>query len=89
MQAICVAACHPQPISAQAPGSGPAEVARGDAAGRAGAQPAELVGLDDRDELGLVGAEEHDGEARAALEGRVDLDACIAELDVRGGHVGK
>ena len=62
------------------------EVLRRDAARRAGAQLAELVRLEHRDELGRVGAEEEDDEARAVAKAGVDLRARVAELEVGGGH---
>src|SRR5204862_6504339 len=59
------------------------EVLRRDAARRTRAQLPELVRLEHRDELGRVGAEEEDDEARAVAEAGVDLRARIAELEVR------
>ena len=65
------------------------EVPGRDAARRTGAQLAQLVGLDDRDELGRGGAEEEDGEACALTEAGVDLRARVTELEVCGGHDGE
>jgi hypothetical protein len=86
MQATCDSACQPQPITAEAAARRRGEVLRRDAARRPGAQLAELVRLEHRDELGRVGAKEEDGEARAVAEAGVDLRAGVAELEVRGGH---
>ena len=63
------------------------QVLGGDPARRAGTQPAEVVGLDHRDELGLRGVEEHDDERGALGEACVELRARIAQLKVRCGHV--
>ncbi len=59
---------------------------RRDAAGRTGAQLAELVRLDHGNELVRCGAEEQHDEVRAASTGRVDLRAGEAELEIRRGH---
>ena len=86
MQATCDSACQPQPITPRLRAPLRGEVLRRDPARRAGAQLAELVGLEHRDELGRVGAEEEDDEARAVAEAGVDLRARVAELEVGGGH---
>ena len=65
------------------------EVPGRDAARRTGAQLAELVRLEHRDELRGVGAEEEDDEARTLAEAGVDLRACVAELEVGGSHDGE
>ena len=62
---------------------------RRDTARGAGAQLAELVGVDNRHELRRVRAEERDDEARAGAEAGVDLRARIPELEVRSRHHGE
>ncbi len=64
-------------------------MARGDAARRAGAELAQPVGLDHRDQLRPAGVEEDDDEPRAVGEGRVRLDAGVAQLEVGGRHHGE
>ncbi len=86
MQATCDSACQPQPITPRLLAPLAREVLGRDAARRTRAQLAELVRLEHRDELGRVGAEEEDGEARTVAEAGVDLRACVAELEVGGGH---
>ncbi len=73
----------------EAPRARAGEMLRGDAARRAGAELAELVRLDHRDELGRVGAEEENDEARAVAEAGVDLRAGVAELEIGRRHHGK
>ena len=86
MQASCDSACQPQPITPRLRRAAGGEVPGRDAARRTGAQLAELVRLEHRDELRRVGAEEEDDEARAVAEARVDLRSRVAELEIGGGH---
>ena len=62
-------------------------MARGDSAGRARAQPSELVGLDHGDELGLLRVEEADDEARSGRRRRVQLAAGDPQLAIGRRHV--
>src|SRR5207247_2976023 len=62
---------------------------RGDGARRSGAEASELVPLDHGNELRPVHGEEGDDEYCAFCESRIRLDARVAELAIRGGHVGK
>ena len=64
----------------------PREVLGRDCARRAGSQLAELVGVDHGDELRRRCAKEQDDEAGAVCKARVHLRACVAELEVGGGH---
>ena len=60
-----------------------------DRGGRTRAQLAELVGIDDGDELRPVGAKEENDEARTLAEAGVDLRPGVAELEIGRGHHGK
>ena len=71
---------------AEARGAGPREVPRGDAARGARAQLPQPVRLDHRDELGRVGPEQADDEARARCEAAVGLHSRVAEPAVDRGH---
>jgi hypothetical protein len=62
------------------------EVPGGDAARRAGAQPAQVVGLDHRGELAPGGVEQHDHERRPRIRRGIGLEAGQLELPVNRGH---
>ena len=68
------------------PGSGRGQVPRGDRARGAGAELAQPVGLDQREQLRPVRGEEREDVARALGEARVGLDAGALELEIGGGH---
>ena len=63
-------------------------VLRGDGARGSGAQAPEMMRLDQRDQLRPVGREERHDECRALRKAGVDLRPRVAELEVRGCHVG-
>ena len=86
MQASWLSACQPVPISPRRAGAGLRQVPGGDRARRAGAELPEPIGLDQREQLGSVGGEERDDEARALREADVGLDPGAPELEVGGGH---
>jgi hypothetical protein len=61
-------------------------VPRGNRTGCAGAEPTEVIGLDQGEQLGPVRSEEGDDEARAFGEAHVCLHARPAKLEVGGSH---
>ncbi len=66
------------------------QVTRGHGTRGPGPEPPEMVGLDQRDELGARSVEERDDEDRAGRpEAGVHLGARKAELEIGDGHVGE
>ena len=74
---------------AEAHGAFLREVLRCHAARRAGAQPAELIGLDHRQHVVPRSIEQHEHELHAARAGGVRLHAGDAEAEVGGRHHGQ
>ena len=80
---LCLPAAADHP---ETPNAARGEVPGRDTARRAGAQLAELVRFDDRDELRRVGAEEEDDEASTLGEACIHLRACVTELEIGRRH---
>ena len=74
---------------AEADGALLREMLRRHAARCAGAQPAELIGLDHREHVVPLRMEQHEHELRAARAGGVRLHAGDAEAEVGGRHHGQ
>ena len=75
-----------RPDQPERPGPRPCEVLRRHRGGRPGPEAAELVGLDECEDLRPVGGEENNHEAGALGEPRVRLQPRDAELPIRGRH---
>ena len=71
---------------AQRPGLGPRETARGHRACRSGAELAEPIGLDQREQLGAVGGEEREDEPSPLREAHIRLYSGAAKLEIGRGH---